>query len=452
MRSSLTAFLARRSIRQGRYAAAEAMLEAALSRSPRRAALLEQHALCAHNAGRHAEAAARWRTLLDVAPASAFGLAALAANQRELHRLDDAKETIAAALATHPDDIQVLAEAGRIADRRQDHAEALALWQRLADVPDAPAIWRRSRDRLLVVLGRLDEAESAIEAARTRDPDHHGHLANLTMLRLAQGRWKEAVTTARLLRSRQPEDPAALDLLGQALQGAAFAAAETTGGLHVPVAIERVEDETTRDLLLGFESIGEDCEFGLVQRRYGAEPLGLLRWNWVALPKLLEALASRCEGIGDEAQTDLVVAELGEYQVHDRRYGMKMHTFAYHHQVEPEALRPKMLLRLRYLRDKLVDDLTAAEKVFVYKTHRMETAAMRDLHRALLSYGAIRLLCVVPLDHLDGPPPVGPGEVVRLDEGLHVGFLTRFGGCEGEWRILYDEWVKLCARPELQAR
>ena len=33
-----------------------------------------------------------------------------------------------------------------------------------------------------------------------------------------------------------------------------------------------------RDLVLQFESIGDNCELGLVQRRAGSEPLGLLRF------------------------------------------------------------------------------------------------------------------------------------------------------------------------------
>ena len=45
-------------------------------------------------------------------------------------------------------------------------------------------------------------------------------------------------------------------------------------------------------MLLRFESIGSDCEFGAVQRRYGAEPLGLLRWNDVDILSLEQALAA----------------------------------------------------------------------------------------------------------------------------------------------------------------
>ena len=32
------------------------------------------------------------------------------------------------------------------------------------------------------------------------------------------------------------------------------------------------------DLVLDFESVGDNCELGIFQRRVGAEPLGLLRF------------------------------------------------------------------------------------------------------------------------------------------------------------------------------
>ena len=45
--------------------------------------------------------------------------------------------------------------------------------------------------------------------------------------------------------------------------------------LRVPIVAAVVNDGETRRLLLGFESLGDGCEFGEVQRRYGAAPRGL---------------------------------------------------------------------------------------------------------------------------------------------------------------------------------
>jgi hypothetical protein len=52
-------------------------------------------------------------------------------------------------------------------------------------------------------------------------------------------------------------------------------------------------------LLDGFESLGEDCEFGLAQRHYGVEPpLTLFRWSGTQFEDLVRGLESRFVGLG----------------------------------------------------------------------------------------------------------------------------------------------------------
>src|SRR5260221_3025006 len=62
-------------------------------------------------------------------------------------------------------------------------------------------------------------------------------------------------------------------------------------------------------LMMQFESLGENCEFGLVQRRCGAEPLGLLRFASAPLPVLLAGLRARFEGLGDPGEIDIQISE-----------------------------------------------------------------------------------------------------------------------------------------------
>ena len=64
-----------------------------------------------------------------------------------------------------------------------------------------------------------------------------------------------------------------------------------------PQQDDRAADHRTA-LMLDFESLGENCEFGLVQRRCGIEPLGLLRFSSTPLPPLLHALRERFAGMG----------------------------------------------------------------------------------------------------------------------------------------------------------
>ncbi len=59
-----------------------------------------------------------------------------------------------------------------------------------------------------------------------------------------------------------------------------------------------------QDLMLRFAALGDNCEFGLVQRQAGAEPLGLLRFAGFHIPaerrlgRLIEALDREFEGVG----------------------------------------------------------------------------------------------------------------------------------------------------------
>src|ERR1041384_3955367 len=76
-----------------------------------------------------------------------------------------------------------------------------------------------------------------------------------------------------------------------------------------------------RELMLRFESIGENCEFGLVQRRCGAEPLGLFRFASAPLPKLLAGLGARFEGLSHPDNLDVQLSQNGrEYLVTDRKF------------------------------------------------------------------------------------------------------------------------------------
>ena len=87
-------------------------------------------------------------------------------------------------------------------------------------------------------------------------------------------------------------------------------------------------------LVTRFESLGDNCEFGLVQRKMGAEPLGLLRFSYIELPLLLRGLRRGFEGLGDPDTTEVAADPNGEFVVRELVYGMTYHTFQYDHGYE----------------------------------------------------------------------------------------------------------------------
>lgn len=90
------------------------------------------------------------------------------------------------------------------------------------------------------------------------------------------------------------------DMSLRRLQGGAAVAAAEIGAL---VGIPALQ------FMLGFESLGDNCEFGLVQRRCGAEPLGLLRFSNIELGPLLRGLVAEFDELGARENLELTLSE-----------------------------------------------------------------------------------------------------------------------------------------------
>ncbi len=84
---------------------------------------------------------------------------------------------------------------------------------------------------------------------------------------------------------------------------------------------------------MSFQPLGDNCEFGLVQRPFGAEPIDLLRWNAIGPEALICGLDCNFEDIENPESTELDL-DGEEFVLKDHRYGMAMHTFIRLHQCE----------------------------------------------------------------------------------------------------------------------
>ena len=148
------------------------------------------------------------------------------------------------------------------------------------------------------------------------------------------------------------------------------------------------------DVLSRFESLGgrrQGCEFGLVQRAAGLEPLGLLRWTELFLHELKAALDVDFVGVGAPENTVILVSDCGEpeYIARDKRFGMSMHTGMTPDQASVEEAHRRCCDRQRFLAAKLLDDLIAADKIFVFRetTRRLSKHEMKKLHRSVSRLG-----------------------------------------------------------------
>ena len=206
-----------------------------------------------------------------------------------------------------------------------------------------------------------------------------------------------------------------------------------------------------RDLVLNFESLGDNCELGLVQRLVGAEPLGLLRFASAPAGRLLPALNARFEGLADPANVEVIVAK-GEYMIALRKYDLLYHAHAKVGETDPETLSHQQARTLPFLVNKLIGDLENPEKIFVFRQNEPLAAnTLIDLRAALARFGAVPLLWVQ--QERPGHPA---GTADRIDDTLMAGYVRRLASREnvpdldlGSWlatlRRAYDLWRALPA-------
>ena len=181
---------------------------------------------------------------------------------------------------------------------------------------------------------------------------------------------------------------------------------------------------STAELMLAFESIGERCDFGAVQRKYGVEPLGLLRFGASKYDALLAALADRFAAIGSVEDTGFELYN-DEIILIMKKYGLVFHTFVDQNELATEEkrdrFRQQQRRRLSFLRDKLIADLEEPEKIYVYSSdERVSDADVSRLFGALRVYGPNTLLYLRPATKTHPEGTVEP-----MGDGLYVGYFDR---------------------------
>ena len=178
---------------------------------------------------------------------------------------------------------------------------------------------------------------------------------------------------------------------------------------------------TDSDILRAFESLGDNCEFGLVQSSLGVEQLGFFRFNSVSADALLRVIETGFADFENFAGPDIEVACNDELIVHIPDYGFRYHTFYRRGDVDVDELRRQQTRVVRFLARKFRDDLRAAEKIFIRKSATASFEEIAALHAALRRHGDTTLLWVT-LAKDKGQA----GEVEMLGPRLLKGYMDRF--------------------------
>ena len=200
------------------------------------------------------------------------------------------------------------------------------------------------------------------------------------------------------------------------------------------------EPLTPEALMLCFENIGDNCEFGLVQRHFKADPVGLLRFAGLRTPRRLIRFLDEKFGRFGEPGTLGVRVIGGEYWITDDVYGVSYHTFRYQNEVAAAEVIHENEIKVGYLKRKFVEDLEDGDKIMVYK--RVVTDDVHEiiaLHAALNSFGTVnKLLWVTQANEQHAP-----GDVEWVGDRLLKGYLGAISLTNAHD---YDAevWLRLC--------
>lgn len=196
------------------------------------------------------------------------------------------------------------------------------------------------------------------------------------------------------------------------------------------------------DLMLNFESLGFNCEFGLVQRACGAEPMGLLRFVSIPTHRLLQGLDF---GFADVDDTKLVRAYASndpepEWLLRHDRYDMHAHSHVPASSVDQETFLVQQIKRLRLQRRRLLEVLETGQNLFVFQRpgHMTEAHALPIL-TLLRSYGPNALLFVT------GDTEKPCGSVDQIGPHLFRGNIDKLAPI-GDARLFnLPAWISICA-------
>lgn len=190
-----------------------------------------------------------------------------------------------------------------------------------------------------------------------------------------------------------------------------------------------------------FENIGGNCEFGIVQRYCGIEPLGLFRFTLTPIDNLVRCLEASLVDYGSAGDLELIEAANGYISCISRRYKFTYSTG------EPVScdrtkLMNRELRKIGYLKRRFLEDINLNNKILVRKVGLTDHLdSIHALIRSLEALGRTRLLLVREAKAGDVP-----GEVNRLNDHVMEGTIARFSPDECAIDVDLISWINLCQK------
>ncbi len=398
----------------------------------------------ANDAGQYENALELWREFREQSPGDPRGYLKAGVALRHLKRFEVSDIILREGLEKCKNRLALAIEHAWTAHYQNNWEEALKRWESVWHLfPNNPA-GITGIGRVLIQLARLAEAEERLSVGASTFPNDIWVATTIAEVATAREDWQRALTRWNRVVAMKPESETAIAQRGVALWHVGESAEVTQAVPNVTeyasegaiAEIDRVHNAAARNLVMQYESLGEDCEFGLVQRHFEAEPLGLLRWTYCVAETLIRLLEQRFCGVGELENLTLCRTPWKEYMIKQEKYGIAFHTFSTKDIANEPAFLRKQSSRLSWLADKLLTDLREGNKRFILKLyHRASDSHMRRVHSLLQQYSANnRMICIsVSSDVREG------GTVANLGNGFALGKLSRKNP-GAKWDIPFDEW------------
>jgi hypothetical protein len=184
----------------------------------------------------------------------------------------------------------------------------------------------------------------------------------------------------------------------------------------------RSAPRSREELALCFESLGQGCQFGQIQRQMGAEPLNLLRFVDTITSSLVDGIVCGFAGIDRPGGLSLgqAVRDQPSYTWHQADYKASFDTLISVETEAPDKVLRDQLKRLTFLQRKFVEDLQTGEKIYVLtRSDVLTESEALAVFCALNIHGRNTLLWTVFGDEAK------TGEVVACAAGFLRGQLGR---------------------------
>lgn len=294
--------------------------------------------------------------------------------------------------------------------------------------------------------GELNAAEAVLSRSVELFPDAPQAWFHYALNAEARQDWEAACRRWTEMRARWPQDERSRGGLQRSSYMRDFSlAASSTDDVDGDRMRPRPKPSAGGDprmVVAHFESLGDSCELGFVQRHFGVEPLSLLRWASTPTDKLILGLRKDFSGVGD-AETTYMNEYFGdEYVVSDARYFQNIHTHVKRKGLEDEA---RFLLQMRRglgrLAEILREELVECGKIFVHRSRQtVDADQLASLIAALRRHGPAKLLLVQSAS--DSHPS---GSLRWHDELTAIAHLPLTADLAKE-TIDFDAWLTLCTQ------